>query len=56
MQATQWAHCALTAYKGALVCAKAERYPLVAAETFDLAAHLVLQLLTPRETAKNSDL
>lgn len=44
-QAGQWARCTLIAYEGALVCAKAEREPLAAAETFDLAARMVVPLL-----------
>ena len=56
VQASQWARCALMAYEGALVCAKAERNPLAAAETFDLAAHMVLQLLAPPKPAENRTL
>lgn len=46
-QAGQWAHCTLIAYEGALVCAKAERDPLAAAETFHLAARMVVQQVNP---------
>ena len=53
VQAGQWARCTLLAYEGALVCAKADRDPLVSAETFELAAQMVLQLLRLQETAKN---
>lgn len=45
VQAVQWARCTLMAYEGALVCAKAEQDKRVSAETFDLAAQMVLLVL-----------
>ena len=56
LQAGQWARCTLMAYEGALVCAKAGRDPMVSAETFELAAQMVLQLLTLQETVETKAL
>lgn len=48
-QAARWARCTLIAFEGALICAKAEQSAQASAETFELAAAMVMRLVKDGE-------